>query len=107
MEITEKSISEFARFLKEEEKTEITIKKYVRDIQKFYKFADGKVLSKNLTVEYKSNLTEKYKPTSVNSILAAINKFMEFFNMPRFKVNPENPANAFPLRRKRTFPQRI
>ncbi len=88
MEMIEKHISEFAQFLKEEEKTEITIKKYTHDVQKFYEFAEGKELSKALTVEYKSVLVEKYKPASVNSMLAAVNKFMDFLNLPRFKVKP-------------------
>ena len=88
MELTEEKISEFAQFLLEEEKSEITIKKYVRDVQKFFEFAEEKELSKTLTVEYKSELTEKYKPTSVNSMLAAVNKFMDFLNLPRFKVKP-------------------
>lgn len=88
MVITEEKISEFAQYLLEEEKSENTIKKYIRDVRKFYGFAEEKELSKALTVEYKAVLTEKYKPSSVNSILAAINKFMDFLNFPRFKVKP-------------------
>ena len=88
MELTEEKISEFARFLLEEEKSEITIKKYVRDVEKFCEFSEGKELSKTLTVEYKAAITEKYKPTSVNSMLAAVNKFMDFLNLPRLKVKP-------------------
>lgn len=88
MIITEGKISEFAQFLLEEEKSEITIKKYIRDVRKFADFADRKELSKTLTVEYKAMLTEKFKPSSVNSMLAAVNKFMDFLNLPRFKVKP-------------------
>lgn len=88
MIITEGKISEFAQFLLEEEKSEITIKKYIRDVRKFADFADRKELSKTLTVEYKATLMEKFKPSSVNSMLAAVNKFMDFLNLPRFKVKP-------------------
>lgn len=88
MVLAEEKITEFAQFLLEEEKSEITIKKYVRDVQKFTDFAEKRELSKTLTVEYKTELTEKYKPTSVNSMLAAVNKFMDFLNLPRFKVKP-------------------
>lgn len=88
MILTEEKITEFARFLLEEERSEITIKKYVRDVQKFTDFAEEKELSKALTVEYKAELTKKYKPSSVNSMLAAVNKFMDFLNLPRFKVKP-------------------
>lgn len=88
MILTEEKISEFAQFLLEEEKSEITIKKYVRDVRKFYEFAGDNELSKTLTVEYKSMLTGKFKPSSVNSMLAAVNKFMDFLNLSRFKVKP-------------------
>lgn len=88
MVLTEEKIAEFAQFLLEEEKSEITIKKYVRDVQKFVDFTEKRELSKTLTVEYKTELTGKYKPTSLNSMLAAVNKFMDFLNLPRFKVKP-------------------
>lgn len=88
MVLTEEKITEFAHFLLEEEKSDITIKKYARDVQKFLDFTEGKELSKSLTVEYKAELAEKYKPSSVNSMLAAVNKFMDFLNLPRFKVKP-------------------
>lgn len=88
MVLTEEKIAEFAQFLLEGEKSEITIKKYVRDVQKFVDFTEKRELSKTLTVEYKTELTGKYKPTSLNSMLAAVNKFMDFLNLPRFKVKP-------------------
>ncbi len=88
MEITADKIVEFEKFLVEEEKCESTIKKYVRDVRGFMEFAEGKELSKTLTVEYKSVLAEKYKPSGANSIIAAVNKFMDFLNLPRFKVKP-------------------
>ncbi len=88
MILTEEKILEFAQFLLEEEKSEITIKKYVRDVRKFCDFVGDNELSKTLTVEYKAILTEKFKPSSVNSMLAAVNKFMDFLNLPRLKVKP-------------------
>lgn len=46
MVLTEEKIAEFAQFLLEEEKSEITIKKYVRDVQKFVDFTEKRELSK-------------------------------------------------------------
>ncbi len=86
MQATAKDIAGFKDFLTEEEKCESTIKKYVRDAQNFVDFAEGKELSKILTTEYKSLLAEKYKPSSANSIIAAMNKFLDFLCLPRFKV---------------------
>ena len=88
MQISEHEIIQFEQFLREEEKSEITIKKYVRDAEKFREFAGGREISKNLVVDYKAYLTEKYKPASVNSMLAAVNCFLEFLNVGEFKAKP-------------------
>ena len=88
MKIKEDHISQFAQFLREEEKSEITIKKYVRDAEKLHEFAGGRELSNNLMAYYKQHLTENYKPTSVNSFLAAANCFLKFLNIGEFKVKP-------------------
>ena len=88
MQIRENDIRQFERYLREEEKSEITIKKYVRDAEKFREFCGERELCKNITVDYKAYLTERYKPASVNSMLAAVNKFVDFLGLPRLKVKP-------------------
>lgn len=48
------------------EKNGITIKKYIRNVRRFAVFAEGNELSKTPTVEYKTALTEKLNPSSMN-----------------------------------------
>lgn len=77
---------EFYQYLIEEEKSLATVKKYTRDVGSFLRFVDGKKLNKTLVLEYKQNLISAYAPASVNSMLAAINCYLEFINRSDCKV---------------------
>ena len=77
---------EFYQYLIEEEKSSATVEKYTRDVGSFLCFVDGKKLNKTLVLEYKQNLIEAYAPASVNSMLAAINCYLEFINRSDCKV---------------------
>ena len=72
------AIGQFKQHLKQEEKSEATIEKYLRDIQHFYSFLEDRPLCKTETVAYKEQLTEQYAPASVNSMLVALNGFLRF-----------------------------
>ena len=43
--VTEKNIKEYRKLLIREEKGTLTVEKYIRDIRKFYEYADGKCIS--------------------------------------------------------------
>ena len=47
------SIEYFKRVLIRNEKSIQTIEKYIRDIRKFYEYADGKCISKQMVIDYK------------------------------------------------------
>ena len=76
--INTEAILRFEQHLKQEEKSEATIEKYLRDIRCFYVFLDNREISKNETVAYKERLTAEYAPASVNSMLVALNCFLRF-----------------------------
>ena len=76
--ITAESITEFRGYLSEEEKSEATVEKYIRDITAFMKWICGRSVEKAVVLEYKQKLTETYAPASVNSILSSLNKFFVF-----------------------------
>lgn len=78
MIITNKILKKFEELLISEEKSENTISKYVRDVGVLQKFANEHDLTKQLMIEYKAWLAERYKPTSANSMIAAANKFLKF-----------------------------
>lgn len=71
-------IAAFRRDLTEDEKSEATISKYVRDVSNFAGFAGGRTIDKILVMDYKCFLGESYALTSANSMLAAVNAFLRF-----------------------------
>lgn len=78
MKITKNDIDIFIEELIQNEYSKNTIEKYKRDIVKLYEMSEERVLGKKDIIEFKSILYKKYKPRSVNSILAAWNHFFEF-----------------------------
>lgn len=85
--ITEKTMNEFKYYLYEQERSKATIDKYMRDLKKFYLFlGNDRTLNKENVILYKRYLTENYKPNSANSMIVAINSFLEFAGAPDCKV---------------------
>lgn len=76
--VTDEMLITFKTKLKEEEKTNNTIEKYMRDIRYFLRFTQGREVNKSLAIEYKAFLEEKYAIVSANSMLAALNSFLRF-----------------------------
>lgn len=76
-QITESDILRFKGKLLEEEKSKSTIQKYMRDMKAFRKFAGKKEVTKDMVIQYKQYLKENYKTASVNSMLAAVNRFLK------------------------------
>lgn len=76
--ITRELVKLFSEYLHQDEKSETTIKKYMRDLGTFEEFSGGRDIDKNFVLSYKEMLTEKYAITSENSMLAALNSFFRF-----------------------------
>ena len=78
--ITEKLLDMYREYLYEEEKSTATIKKYICDLNKLKRYADGRELTKTLVINYKEYLQkcEHYKASSINSFLTAANGFFRF-----------------------------
>ena len=85
--ITQEILHSFQYYLKEEEKSEATIEKYMRDIQAFVCFVADQVVTKELVIQYKQKLqNEGYKVRSVNSMLASINSLFSYLGWYDCKV---------------------
>ena len=89
--ITVQKIASFRAYLREDEKSDVTIEKYMRDVRAFYAYAGERVISKGTVLEYKDMLKKRYATASANSMLAALNKFFRFvgwldFCVKQFKV---------------------
>lgn len=87
MKLSVTSIKEFAGYLCHEEKSAATQEKYLRDVQAFCAYADGKEITKELVIAWKKDLVAQgYAVRSVNSMLASINSFLNFIGLSACKV---------------------
>ena len=76
--MTANLIKQFENYLLNEEKSDNTIEKYIRDISAFFRWLGEKSVDKSVVLEYKAYLVDNYKPASVNSVLSSINSFFVF-----------------------------
>ena len=82
-----REIDAFAKYLAEEEKSSVTIAKYVRDVQRFLRWLGGQDVTRERTVAYKRQLLARgYALRSVNSMLAAVNSFLAFRGLADCRV---------------------
>lgn len=85
--ITMDILEAFRQYLILEEKSHITIDKYLRDVAVFVKFAADRAVSKEIVLCYKIHLQERgYAVRSINSMLAALNCFLDYLGWRDCKV---------------------
>lgn len=71
----------------QEEKSDATIDKYLRDIRSFLRYVDGKEITKESVVEYKKHLQDlEYADRSINSMIASVNGFIDFLGLGSYKA---------------------
>lgn len=84
--ITAKTIAEFKEYLILEERSKITIEKYIRDVKAFAAYAETCAITKEIVIAYKNSLQENYAVRSVNSMLASINGLFSFLGWHDLRV---------------------
>ena len=85
--LTTSQLSDFGEYLHQEEKSPVTIEKYLRDVHTFFTYAGEQLIMKDLTVAYKKSLeTKNYAIRSINSMLASLNSFLDFMGWTDCKV---------------------
>ena len=84
--ITNELINNFKIYLYEEERSDNTIEKYMRDIRAFREWLQGRSIDKSLVIEYKKELCKRYAVKSVNSMLSSVNTFFVFMGWYGLKV---------------------
>lgn len=92
--VTVTELEAFRHYLTENEKAGSTIEKYMRDVLALVSYAGGKPLEKELILQYKADIADRYTARSCNSMLAAINSFLRFMGMgdqcvKQFKIQKE------------------
>ena len=96
--ITNQMIAEFEIELRNDEKSELTVEKYLRDVRRLIAFSSGNQIDKSFVMAYKSELEKEYAVASANSMIASINAFFRFAGwqelcIKQFKVQRQTFCN--------------
>ena len=85
--LTSEKVTEFGKYLKASERSSGTVEKYLRDVNHFMTWLDGKNVTREQTASWKEYLTEKgYSPITINSMLASIHAFYKFAGWENCRV---------------------
>ena len=84
--INETLINRYIAYLKEQERSEATLQKYAHDLRQFSTWLQGEVLTKAAVIEWKQALVGQFTPSTVNSMLAAVNGYLRFMGWPQLCV---------------------
>ncbi len=85
--ITEDVIRQYQTKLTEEEKSDATKEKYLRDIRVFAAFCGGNDLAKETVISYKQKLLDDgYAARSINSMIASLNSLFSFLGRHDLRV---------------------
>lgn len=85
--LSEKELTAFHEGLVQQEKSSVTVEKYLRDARAFLLYTKGRAVTKELVIEYKKHLVEKsYAVRSINSMLASLNCLLKFLGWQDCKV---------------------
>ena len=79
-------LKDYENYLRQEDYSEHTISKYVRDIRRFLEWNGDSEFTGDRTVLWKRYLMSRYAPVSVNSMLAALNHFFQWMGCGKMKV---------------------
>ena len=81
-----KDLEAFKAWLMEEEKSPLTVEKYLRDVGLFLGWLGKRALNKNAVLAFKEILIEKYAPASVNSMLSSLNCWLSWMGKGECRV---------------------
>ncbi len=85
--LTAEKIKEYEMHLREEEKSEATIEKYIHAVNEFCRWLDGRHIAKNLVIEWKQqNYKNGKTATTVNAMLAALHSYFAFIGCNEYRV---------------------
>lgn len=76
--ITANLLRRYALHLREEERADSTIEKYVRDLEALGRHLAGRPVTKAALIGWKEELAQRHAPATVNSMIAAVNGFLRF-----------------------------
>lgn len=85
--IAQEQINTFREALQLDERSPGTIEKYIRDVKAFYFWLSGRSATQERVLAWKESLIgHGYCPTTINSMLTAVNRFFAFLGRDDIRV---------------------
>ena len=84
--LSAKQIRCYGAYLREQERADSTVQKYLHDLAALLAYLRGRALTKAVLLEWKGDLAGRYAPASVNTMLAAVNGFLRFMGWGELTV---------------------
>ena len=85
--INQEHLTAFERHLRLEEREPGTIEKYLRDVRSFAAWLGERPLDKETAIAWKEHLlTSGYAPSTINSMLIAVNQFFRFRHWDELRI---------------------
>ena len=79
--VSNQKIEQFCQHLLENEKSDATVQKYMREIRKLQQYLAGEPITKGNMIIYRKVLQERNRASTVNGKLSAINSYLQFFGI--------------------------
>ena len=85
--LTTQQIASYGQYLLSEECSSGTIQKYMRDVNGFFVWLEGRPVTRELAAQWKAHLLAKaYAPVTVNAMLSALNGLFKFLGWNECRV---------------------
>lgn len=84
--LNDSTIDEFGQWLREKEKSEATVAKYVHNVRDLSRYLAGAPVTKMALIDYRARQREQYKAKTVNGRVSAINAYLTFMGKGELKV---------------------
>ena len=81
------SLEDYRAYLKSRDMKPNTVEKYIRDIRKFLVFIQNDKLDHDAVVRYQEYLLSRYKDTSTNSMLVALNGYLKYIGKKECRIS--------------------
>ena len=81
------SLEDYRAYLKSRDMKPNTVEKYIRDIRKFLVFIQNDKLDHDAVVRYREYLLSRYKDTSTNSMLVALNGYLKYIGKKECQIS--------------------
>ena len=86
--LSDKLLKMYIQYLREQERSESTIKSYRREVMSLQFYLDDSPLTKDKLLSYNTMITSQYAPTTCNVSIAAINNLLKYMCRPDLALKP-------------------